>query len=81
MTINIGPDGTVSALYTEDIDLAAIGTARIARASHVEPTASGEWTADMSPSGGPLLGPYTTRSAALAAEVEWIEAHVLGGTQ
>jgi hypothetical protein len=31
----------------------------------------------MSPVGGPMIGPYPTRAAALAAEVGWIETHVL----
>jgi hypothetical protein len=39
------------------------------------------WWADMLPSGGPVLGPFPTRQAALDAEVEWINDHVLTGVQ
>jgi hypothetical protein len=31
--------------------------------------------------GGPTLGPYTDRAAAIAAEVEWLEANRLGEFQ
>ena len=49
----------------------------IRRASHVEPTADGQWTADLSPiDGGPLLGPFPMRAEALAAEAEWITARL-----
>jgi hypothetical protein len=45
---------------------------KITRASHVEPDAEGYWWADMGPSGGPVLGPFTSRSAALGAERGWL---------
>lgn len=32
--------------------------------------------ADLSPVGGPLLGPYQRRSEALAAEVQWLAEHL-----
>jgi hypothetical protein len=48
------------------------GTATIERASHVEPTADNRWSADMSPVGGPVLGPFDTREEALKSEVEWL---------
>jgi len=35
------------------------------------------WFADMSPVGGRTLGPFQTKAAALAAEVEWIERYAL----
>jgi hypothetical protein len=54
-----------------------LGRLSIARGSHVEPTADGRWTADLSPAGGPLLGPFERRSQALAAEVAWLETHWL----
>lgn len=47
------------------------------RASHVEPTLDNQWTADLSPSGGPVLGPFPTRAEALAAEVRWLEENLL----
>jgi hypothetical protein len=33
------------------------------------------WWADMMPMNGPVLGPFDTRSDALAAEVAWIDEH------
>lgn len=68
----IDPVGIVSAIYDESIDLRSIGDLSIRRASHVEPDATGRWTADLSPVDGPLLGPFETRSDALAAEVAWL---------
>jgi hypothetical protein len=38
------------------------------RASQVEPDAEGYWRAEMGPSGGPVPGPYESRSEALEAE-------------
>ncbi len=70
-------DGTVRCLYSEDLDLAALGSQVIRRASHVEPCPTGQWWADMGPVDGPVLGPYATRSEALAAEVAWLETNVL----
>lgn len=48
------------------------------RASHVEPTSDNQWTADMSPVGGPMLGPFETRQLALDAENEWLLQNALG---
>ena len=74
----IGPEeGRVRCLYDESIDLAALGRLTITRGSHVEPTAVGHWTADLSPAGGPVLGPFDSRSAALAAERDWLRQHWL----
>ncbi len=55
----------VRCLYSETIELAALGTLTIQRASHVEPDTNGRWFADLSPSNGPLLGPFERRSDAL----------------
>ena len=77
MTIIIDPDGTIRCLYTEAIDLAEIGQPAISRASHVEPDYFGRWFADLAPVGGPTLGPYATRSEALASEAAWLEANRL----
>ena len=73
MTLRFDVDGTVTAIYGEQIDLAELGPLTIRRASHVEPTDDGQWTADMGPVGGDVLGPYPRRSDALAAEVAWLE--------
>ncbi len=62
--------------FLHDDDLAealkGLGSATTARASHVEPCGGG-WSADLSPVGGPVLGPFTRRGKALEAEVEWLQ--------
>ncbi len=63
-------------LYEELIDLSAFGAVSIRRASHVEPGDGGKWYADLSPSGGPTLGPFQLRSEALNAERDWLEEHL-----
>ena len=77
MQLVILPSGTARCLYDEAIDLSALGKSFITRASHVEPDQHGGWLADLSPVGGPLLGPFPHRSDALAAEKAWLEAHWL----
>ena len=59
MQLVIESGGVVRCIYGEEIDLAALGSPAISRASHVEPDQQGRWLADMSPVGGPLLGPMT----------------------
>ncbi|MFO0865664.1 MAG: hypothetical protein U0744_13595 [Gemmataceae bacterium] len=76
MMLLIDPRGTACALYSEAIDLTALGTLTIRRASHVEPDADGAWHADLAPCGGPRLGPFSKRSEALAAESAWLEARL-----
>jgi len=73
----ITTSGTVRCLYDEMLSLSALGKPSIARGSHVEPTADGEWTADLSPVSGPVLGPFDNRSEALSAERQWLEEHWL----
>lgn len=75
LLINAG--GGVRCVYAEAIDLAVLGTLTIRRGSHVEPTPDGNWTADLAPVNGPVLGPFPTRSAALAAEQDWLQRHWL----
>jgi hypothetical protein len=77
MDLVIDRAGSVRAIYAEAIDLAGFGPPVITRASHVEPDTEGRWHADLSPVGGPVLGPFDRRSAALEAEVAWLEAHWL----
>ncbi len=77
MDIIIRPDGLLECLYSEDVDISAIGDAsggmRMQRASHVDPAPDGRrWVADLEPVGGPVLGPFTHRSEALRAEEAWI---------
>ena len=77
MHLVVAPDGTARAIYSETIDLAALGRPTIARASHVEPDRDGRWHADLRPMLGPVLGPFDRRSEALEAEVAWLEANWL----
>ncbi len=73
MQLIIAPDGTLRCLYSELLDLQALGRPTITRASHVEPDEHGRWVANLAPVRGPLLGPFILRSEALAAETRWLE--------
>ena len=74
MDVLVLPDGTVRAIYAEDIDLGVLGRLAITRASHVEPDERGHWIPDLTPVSGPVLCPFLKRSQALAAEQAWLEA-------
>ena len=81
MLINVSTTGTLKFIHSDsmqslvDLDPRPFSH-KVRRASHVEPS-DGGWTADLSPVGGPVLGPYRERKDALAAEVDWIERNVL----
>ena len=77
MQLLIRPDGRIDCVYGEAIDLSRLGTLQIRRGSHVEPTSDGRWTVDLAPVNGPRLGPFPLRSAALAAERQWLNAQWL----
>ena len=77
MNLVVSPRGQIRCIYDESIDLAQLGTLFITRASSVEPDAEGQWWADLGFVDGPLLGPFTMRSQALAAERDWLEVHLL----
>jgi hypothetical protein len=77
MHLVIDPRGSVRCVYAEAIDLSCLGNLSIRRASHVEPDEQGCWWADLSPVGGPVLGPFDRRGAALAAEEQWLDSHWL----
>ncbi len=68
MELVVDAGGSVRCIYDEALDLREIGKLQIARVSHVEPDAEGYWWADMGPVDGPVLGPFKSRSDALAAE-------------
>jgi hypothetical protein len=76
MELVVRADGVARCIYDEGIDLREIGKLQITRASHVEPDAEGYWWADMGPVGGPMLGPFTSRSEALGAERGWLVARM-----
>ena len=80
MELLIHPDGTARCVYYEAIDLATLGKIKIQRGSHVEPNEEGKWIADLSPVDGPTLGPFTTRSDALRAEIAWLHDHWLNSS-
>lgn len=73
MQMFVSPIGTVHTVYDESLDLRAIGSLSIRRASTVEPDEVGQWWADLNPVNGPKLGPFPLRSDALAAERAWLE--------
>jgi hypothetical protein len=77
MQLIVTPTGAVRCLYDEALDLFALGRPVIRRGSHVEPIDEGGWTADLSPVGGPVLGPFNSRAEALAAERDWLEQNWL----
>jgi hypothetical protein len=70
MDLFIAPDGSVTGIYDETINVHVLGTPTIKRASHVEPNEAGQWFAHII--GGPSLGPFAKRSEALTAEVDWL---------
>jgi hypothetical protein len=72
MELVVDAGGSVRCIYDEALDLREIGPLKITRASHVEPDRDGFWWADMGPSGGPVLGPFGSRSEALGAERGWL---------
>lgn len=77
MELVVGADGGVKCIYDETLDLRELGRLTITRASHVEPDSDGNGWADIGPVGGPVLGPFGSRSEALAAESGWLfgQAH------
>ena len=77
MQIIIEPDGSARCVYGELIDLTQLGRTEIRRASHVEPDTNGQWLADLSAVDGSVLGPFSLRSAALEAELNWLEQNWL----
>jgi len=76
MTLLVSAQGAVRCVYAEDFDLTSLGALEISRASHVEPDKTGRWWADITPVGGPVLGPFGRRSDALAAEQRWLDGNL-----
>ena len=70
MELIIESSGNARCVYSDTLPLVNIGKLRIERASHVEPNDKGEWIADLF--FGPTLGPFSKRTDAIAAEVQWL---------
>ncbi len=68
-------DGHIVGIYDDELAglLESASEVSITRASFVEPGEDGFWYADLAPSGGPKLGPFRLRAAALDAEHAWLE--------
>lgn len=70
--------GAIQFVYEDELaDVLELGVHEIHRVSFVEPWANAAspvaaWHADMSPVGGPKLGPFQYREQALEAEREWL---------
>lgn len=80
MKISIRPDGKIEHIYSDRLAyLTDLGKSETKRISSVEPTEKGDWLVDLSPIGGPKLGPFSLREDALQAEVKWVERNYLGG--
>ncbi len=76
MIISVDAEGSMEFIWSDELAcLRDLGECDIRRASHVEPTVDALWEADMSPSGGPVLGKFATRGEAIAAELEWLAQH------
>jgi hypothetical protein len=73
LVVDAGVD--VRCIYDEALDLREIGKLQITRASHVERDAEGDWW--VGPSGGPLLGPFRSRTEALGAERGWLAGQIV----
>jgi len=74
MKIVFDEKGNCRAIYTDSIKplLAQLGAIQIRRASHVEPGQDGNWYVDLSPVGGPTVGPFAERSTAIKHETDWL---------
>jgi hypothetical protein len=75
--------GTIKAIYDDCLtSLFPLGDVTVKRASRVEPDHSSMdgspcWCADLSPVGGPMLTDFPTRTAALQAEVQYLDRKVV----
>jgi hypothetical protein len=79
-TILIDDSGRLSFLWDDELaGLCELGETEMQRASHVEywpHFKGGGWCADLSPVGGPLIGPFKHRGDALRSEHDWINRNL-----
>lgn len=82
MKILVEKNGTTKQIYNDDFIIEALQIETIRRASVVEPVelSPDRWTADMSLSTGPILGPFKRRDEAIKAEIDWLEENNLYGS-
>jgi hypothetical protein len=76
MKITVEVDGRIKFIYDDSVAevMQEVGTLEVKRASHVEfDNSDGFWWADMSPVGGPRMGPFNLRHTALEVERVWLE--------
>lgn len=80
IVIKIKPNGDTVFVYDDELQgIIKNGTAKIERASHVEPK-NRKWEVDLTPVGhNQILGPFDTKREALIAEVDWLQKHILRG--
>ncbi len=79
LLVKVDTTGALQFIWSDKLrPLFDAGAGTIARASHVEPNLDGDWCADLSPVGGPTLGPFKERQLALDAEVAWLNENYLG---
>ena len=72
----IHESGTMQFIYDDDLrSLFEVGVSSITRASHVEPVDS-MWGCDLTPYGGPIVGPFRLREMALSFERDWLRGRM-----
>jgi hypothetical protein len=72
MELGVEAGGVVKCIYDEALDLRELGRLTITRASHLESDTEGFWWSDTGPSGWLVMGPFRSRSEAMAAEGGWL---------
>jgi hypothetical protein len=77
MRLVINTTGTTQTVASDDLSFVdSLGDCDVRRASHVEAVkhdGKSMWETDLFPVGGPVLGPFQTRTEALQKEVEWLD--------
>ncbi len=69
----VQPDGNIRCLYTDLIDLSALGTLHVNRASHVEFNDSDQtWSVRLADTGEVIGKGFKTRTEALEFEVNYL---------